>query len=62
LRYFAVTDRGYIKGDILQEMIEFVEKENAWQFTVEEVNARGNTICEIIFDYYKCNKFWFEKV
>jgi len=61
IKYVAVTDRGYIKGDNYQG-VEFIDKENARQFTNEEVVVYGNSIAADMFDFYKCNEFWFEEV
>jgi len=61
IKYVAVTDRGYIKGDNYQG-IEFVTKENARQFTNEEVHVYGRSIAADMFDFYKCSSLWFEKV
>ncbi|OHD25275.1 MAG: hypothetical protein A2Y34_03985 [Spirochaetes bacterium GWC1_27_15] len=59
--YVAVTDKGYIKGDNYQG-VEFVGKENARQFTNQEAFIYRKSIAADMFDFYKCNSFWFEEV
>jgi hypothetical protein len=55
----AKTDRGYIKGD-LHSGVEFVDKENARQFTLEEASCYRDSIVADMFDFFDCKEFCFE--
>lgn len=56
----AKTDKGYIKGDI-HVGIEFVDKENARQFTEREATTYRDSIVADMFDFYDCKEFCFEE-
>jgi len=61
MNYVAVTDRGYIKGDIHQG-VEFVDKESTRQFTEAEALLYEDSIGHDMFDFYECKEFWYEEV
>ncbi len=59
--YVAKTDKGYIKGDIYKG-VEFVDKDEARQFSLNEAHLYKDSMAQDMFDFYKCTRFQFEEL
>jgi hypothetical protein len=55
------TDQGYISGQ-LHKNLRFTIKEDARQFTVEQIKAFGDGIVADLIDWYKCESVTIEQV
>jgi hypothetical protein len=55
------TDQGYIDGT-LHSNLRFTIKEEARQFTAEQIKAFGEGIAADLHDYYLCQEVYIEQV
>jgi hypothetical protein len=55
------TDQGYISGE-LHKSLKFVIKEEARQFTAEQIKAFGDGIAADLIDWYCCTEIYLEQV
>jgi hypothetical protein len=55
------TDQGYIQGQ-LHKNLHFTTKEDARQFTAEQIIAFGDGIAADLHDYYLCETVTLEQV
>jgi hypothetical protein len=55
------TDQGYLSGE-LHKNLRFVIKEDARQFTAEQIKAFGDGIAADLHDWYKCEWIHLEQV
>jgi hypothetical protein len=59
--YIINTDQGYVSGT-LHKNLNFTTKQDARQFTVEQINAFGEGIAADLHDWYLCEWCLVERV
>jgi hypothetical protein len=59
--YVINTDQGYIKGD-MHNGLYFTIKEEARQFTYEDIILYGDSIATDLFEFYCCENVGVEVV